>query len=268
MKVALIQICSGLEPDHNLEKINRFITQAKREEPELKAVYLPEVFYSMSDGTKPTPYLVAEGNEHYKKIQEIAIQNNICVLGGTAATEHTPKVLNRCYNFSEVGESLGTYDKIHLFAVELKGSEKSTVINEADVYSCGSKLNMINVEGFNIGLSICFDVRFPELYREYQAMGADIFSISSAFTVPTGKAHWETLLRARAIENQAYVIACGQWGQHNSKLSTYGHSMIIDPWGEIIANCGEGEGYAIAEISKDRLDKVRTRMDISKRLTT
>lgn len=268
MKVALIQICSTLNPSENIDKINRFIIKAKTEEPGLEAVFLPEVFYSMSDGTKPTPYLVEATNEHFEIIRAISMNHNLYVLGGTAATKVGDKVINRNYNFSPSGELIGTYDKIHLFSVNLKGTEKNTIIDEADVYSKGHDLKTINVNNFKIGLSICFDLRFPELYREYHKENVDILSISSAFTVPTGKAHWEVLLRARAIENQAYVIACDQWGQHNKKLSTYGHSMIIDPWGEVIANCEKGEGFACAELSMDKLNKIRTRMNVARQLPT
>lgn len=265
MKVALIQITSVLDPKVNLEKIDNLIELAKTHEPKLKGVFLPEVFYSMSDGTKPTPYLIEDNNEHYQNIQEISQKHQVYILGGTAATKVGDKIINRSYNFSPSGELITTYDKIHLFAVNLQGKTKSTVINEADVYSSGSELKTFNLEDFKVGLSICFDLRFPELYREYYKQGVDIISISSAFTVPTGKAHWETLLRARAIENQAYVIACDQWGQHNEKLSTYGHSMIIDPWGKVIANCGEGETFAIADIDLELIQKIRTRMDVSPR---
>ena len=121
---------------------------------------------------------------------------------------------------------------------------------------------MIEIEGFKLGLSICFDLRFPELFRSYSSQGATVLSISSAFTVPTGKAHWHTLVRARAIENQCYVIASAQWGKHNEKMSTFGHSLIVDPWGEILADAEEGEKIIFGELSLDKIKSVRERLDV------
>ncbi len=267
MKLAIIQISSVLDPVKNLQKIDALIEEAKVSEPSLEAVFLPEVFYSMSDGTAPTPYLVEDGNEHFHNIKAIAQKHNVHLLGGSAATKENGKILNRSYNFNNKGELLTTYDKINLFAVNLKGKKKSTVLDEAQVYTAGSQLKTFELAGFKFGLSICFDLRFPELYRKYYAEGVNVFTISSAFTIPTGKAHWETLVRARAIENQAYVIACDQWGVHNDKIQTYGHSLVVDPWGEIIASIDEGEGFAICELTKERIDHIRTRMDMTSRLT-
>lgn len=261
MKVAIIQICSSLDYKENLKKINDYIIQAKSNE-DIDAVFLPEVFYSMSDGTKPTPYLIEDGNEHYKNIQKLAIDNNVYLLGGSAATLEDGKVFNRAYQFSPEGEDLGKYDKRKLFAINLKGEDKAN-LNEAKVYSAGNVGKTLKVNGFTFGLSICFDLRFPEIYREYFKQGVEVFTISSAFTVPTGKAHWETLLKARAIENQSYVIAANQWGEHNEKIKTYGHSMIIDPWGEKLIEISEGEGYITANLSKNRIEKVRERMNIN-----
>ena len=121
---------------------------------------------------------------------------------------------------------------------------------------------MIEVNQFKIGLSICFDLRFPELFRNYSSQGANVLSISSAFTVPTGKAHWHTLVRARAIENQSYVVASAQWGKHNDKMSTFGHSLVVDPWGEVLVDAEEGEKIVFAEFSLDRIKSVRERLDV------
>ena len=266
MKIAIVQISSVLDPLENLKKIDHQLQLAKKEAPDLEAVFLPEVFYSITDGTQVTPYLVEEGNEHYEAIRNIAIRHNIYLLGGTATTKENGRILNRSYNFSPKGELLKFYDKIHLFAVDLKEKTKNTCIDESRIYSSGGELKTLDLKEFKLGLTICFDLRFPELFRKYFAMGVNVFTVSSAFTVPTGKAHWKTLLKARAIENQSYVIACGQWGKHNAKIETWGHSMVIDPWGEIIAECGQGEGYAICELSLECINHIRGRLDMSSRL--
>ncbi len=260
MKIGVIQLQSGLEPAINLGKITKFLSEAKAQGAQ--AVFLPEVFYSMSDGTKPTPYLVDGKNEHYLEIQNLAKNSGLYILGGSAATNVDGKIMNRSYNFAADGSEIALYDKINLFSVDLSKHTSQTVIDESRVYTAGKTPQMIDLCDFKIGLSICFDLRFPELFRSYSSQGANVLSISSAFTVPTGKAHWHTLLRARAIENQSYVIASAQWGQHNERMSTYGHSLVVDPWGEVLADAGEGEKIIFAELDKEKLDVIRSRLNV------
>ncbi len=260
MKVGVVQLQSVLEPETNLATIRKFLTQAKAENA--KAVFLPEVFYSISDGTKPTPYLVEGKNEHYEAIRSLARDSELYILGGTAATLLDGKVMNRSFNFDPQGNDLGFYDKMNLFSCDLSKHPSNTIIDEGKVYTPGTTPNMIEIEGFKLGLAICFDLRFPEVFRSYSHQGANLLSISSAFTVPTGKAHWHTLVRARAIENQCYVMASAQWGKHNEKLSTFGHSLIVDPWGEILADGGEGETIIFVELSLEKIKSVRERLNV------
>lgn len=266
MKAAILQLTSGLEPGPNLKRIQELIDAAKKQDPDIKAIFLPEVFYSMSDGRSPTPFLIENGNEHYRAISQLAKENSVCLLGGSAATKRGDEIVNRSYNFSANGDLIAQYDKIHLFTIDLK--RESTVLDESKVYSPGNKLVDFKLEGFHFGLSVCFDLRFPEVFREYYARGVNVFSISSAFTVPTGKAHWLTLLKARAIENQSYVIASDQWGDHNENIKTWGHSYVIDPWGEVIAEIPEGEGFACFELDQGLISKIRGRMTMQKRQFT
>lgn len=257
MKVGIVQLTSVLDPNQNLQKIRRFLSDAKSAGCE--AVFLPEVFYSMSDGNGATPYLIDGQGEHYQAIRNLAIECGIAILGGTAATKdpNSDKVLNRSYNFSPDGADLGHYDKIHIFACDVERDGKRVVLDEGKVYSAGSEMKLIKFQEMVIGASICFDIRYPEMYREYRKMGANVLSIPAAFTVPTGEAHWETLVKARAIENQCFVIAPGQWGIHNEKIQTFGHSMIVDPWGRVLANAEEGEKLITAELDFSLIDFVR-----------
>lgn len=260
MKIAVIQLCSVLDPAINLAKIRKLLQEAK--ENGAVAAFLPEVFYSLSNGLSATPYLVEGKNEHYQAIRQLAVDSGLYLLGGSAATLVDGKVMNRSYNFSPSGEDLGFYDKMNLFAVDLSKHPSNTIIDEARVYSRGNRPQMLKMGDFNLGISICFDLRFPELFRSYSYQGANVLSVSSAFTVPTGKAHWHVLLRARAIENQCYVIASAQWGQHNERISTYGHSLIIDPWGEVIADAGEGEKVIYGTLDTKRIEDVRARLNV------
>lgn len=260
MKIGVIQLQSVLDPAINLEKIRGFMIEARANNVE--AIFLPEVFYSISNGMQPTPYLVEGKNEHYLAIQKLASDFSMYLIGGSAATKVGDKIMNRAYNFAPNGEELLSYDKINLFAVDLSKHPSNTVVDEKRVYSEGNTPRMLEIGNHKIGLAICFDLRFPELFRSYSFQGANVLSIPAAFTVPTGKAHWHTLQRARAIENQAYVVASAQWGVHNERISTYGHSLIIDPWGEIIADAGEGEKIIYGNLDLEKLEGIRSRLNV------
>lgn len=268
MQIGLIQMTSVLDYKVNLEYIDNQINILKNKAPNLSAVFLPEVFYSISDGTRATPHLIEGENEHYTNIKNIAIKHGVYLLGGSAATKLDDKVINRAFNFSPEGELLNFYDKIHLFSVCLKSEMSSTVIDESKVYTCGSELKTLEVGDFKFGFSICFDLRFAEMYRKYYGLGVNVITVPSAFTRPTGAAHWESLIRARAIENQSYVIAANQCGEHNDKIKTYGHSMVVDPWGEIIAACADKPESIICELDIKLIEKVRTRINMSSKLLT
>lgn len=254
MKIGVIQMNSKLDPAPNLEFIKLKVEEGKRQGVE--TFFLPECFYSMSDGLAPTPYLVDGEDEHFKAIQNIAENSEVALLAGSAATLLGGKVINRNYNFSKAGTELNHYDKIHLFNCALKDKK----INESDIYTPGNLPQLLEYEGLKIGLGICFDVRFSKMAHDYRMLGANVLTYSSAFTIPTGKAHWHTLLRARAIENQCYVIAPAQWGRHNDRIQTFGHSLVVDPWGEVLVDGGEGEMLLITEIDLNLVADVRQRI--------
>lgn len=254
--VAALQMCSVLDFEINLKKIRGLLKEAKF----LGAthVFLPEAFYSMSDGLEATPFLV-EGfsGDHFENIKNLAVQSGLYILGGSAATKVDGKIYNRSYNFSPQGENLGNYDKINLFSCELEKNGETKKIDESIIYSAGSERKMIEAKELKIGLSICFDLRYPEMYRQYAREGVNVLSISSAFTIPTGKAHWHTLVRARAIENQCFVVASAQWGRHNDRIQTFGHSLIVSPWGDILGDAKDSERVVVAELDLDEMAKIR-----------
>ncbi len=251
MRIAVLQLNSVLDFRTNLETIRGLMKEAKAQGAE--AAFLPEVFYSMSDGLTPTPHLIDGANLHYQEIKKLATDFGIALIGGSAATALNGKVVNRAYNFDKHGRDLGHYDKINLFACDLPDKK----ISEAKNYTAGKDYKIVELDSKKIGLGICFDMRFSEMGLHYRMNGAEILTYPAAFTVPTGKAHWHTLLKARAIENQCFVVAAAQWGSHNDKMQTYGHSLVVDPWGEVLMDLADGVKVGVVNLDFSKVDLVR-----------
>jgi predicted amidohydrolase len=161
---------------------------------------------------------------------------------------------NTCAVFGSDGALLARYRKIHLFDVDL---QDGTRLAESSATTSGSAPELFDVKGFRVGLSICYDLRFPELYRALVARGAEVLLVPAAFTLHTGKDHWHVLLRARAIESQCWVVAAAQWGKHPKGRASYGHSMIVDPWGVVVAECSNRVGFASADVDGDLIAETR-----------
>jgi deaminated glutathione amidase len=254
--IGVIQLTSTEDYKSNLSKIESYLESAKKSSCSI--VFLPECFYCFGDSKAPPAHLVDSDNEHYKNIQSLASKYSVALIGGSAATKSPEGIKNRVYNFSKEGSDLGSYDKMNLFSCELvSDSGKVRKIKESDIYHPGDKQQLIDCQDIKIGLGVCFDLRFPDFAKYYRDQKASILTFSSAFTVPTGKAHWEVLLRARAIENQLFVIASAQVGKNNSQVTTYGHSMVIDPWGEVLLDMKEEEGISFVDIDLSMIEKVR-----------
>lgn len=245
---------SVLDCKVNLAKIRGFLKEAKSQGAE--AAFLPECFYSMSDGLNKTPYYVTKDNEHFKHIQNLALEFGIALLGGSAITMENGHTFNRAYNFSASGEYHSHYDKCHLFACNIG----KTQLNEAQMYDAGESGEVLDYGEFKIGFGICFDIRFSEFALNYFKQGVNLLTFPAAFTIPTGKAHWHVLNRARAIESQSFVISAAQWGVHNDRIKTYGHSLVISPWGEILYDAGSGENVHVMEISIGNVASVRQKI--------
>ena len=250
-----IQLSAGDDLQANLNRTASLIEEAA--EAGSRLLLLPENF-SFMGATEEAKFDVAEPQDSSSVLtflSEQARQHNIAIIGGSVLLKFTGnnRVRNCCPVFSAQGELLAYYDKIHLFDAVLPNEKYS----ESNIVESGSQPKMVEIDHWKLGLSICYDLRFPELYRHYSAHGCNIITVPAAFTVPTGKAHWETLLRARAIENQCYVLAAGQHGTHPGERKTWGHSMIIDPWGETVAHIEDGDGIITAELSLNKLNAVR-----------
>lgn len=198
-----------------------------------------------------------------KSIASLARKYQVTIAAGSLPiyNEETGKFTNSCCVYSCEGLKLSQYNKIHLFDVSVNDDENS--YSESRYTHAGNQTNLVTVNGINIGLTICYDLRFPELFRQLRVQGADVIIVPSAFTKVTGKAHWEVLLRARAIENQVYIVAAGQTGLHPNGRETWGHSMIISPWGEILSSLEVETGHTSADICLSEISKIRRAMPVA-----
>ena len=251
---AAIQMTTGADKPANLAKAERLIRLAAVRGA--RVVGLPEVFnWRGPRADEPAAAESLEG-ETLTLMAQLARELEINLLAGSI-TEHAQGEVKR-YNtsvlFGPDGKQLAVYRKIHLFDVDLPGR---VTIKESDAKLSGHETVTAATELGTVGLSICYDLRFPELYRRLAFAGARILAIPSAFTFPTGEAHWEVLMRARAIENQCYVIAPAQFGPNVHGFSDYGNSMIVDPWGRVLARAPDQEGVIIAPLDMEYLEKVR-----------
>ncbi|MBS0380588.1 MAG: carbon-nitrogen hydrolase family protein [Proteobacteria bacterium] len=257
MKAAAIQMTSGPDVPANLAQAQALIEAAAEAGAQLVA--LPENFSFM--GLKDADKRAVAEPEGAGPVQDFlaatARRYKVWIIGGTTPLRagSDGRVAQASLVYDADGERAARYDKIHLFDVDIPGRAES--YRESAHVTPGGRTTVIDTPFGRLGLSVCYDVRFPELYRHLSADGAQILSIPSAFTSPTGRAHWETLLRARAIENLCYVIAPAQSGFHPSGRETYGDSMIVDFWGRILRRVPRGTGFAIAEIEPARQAQVR-----------
>ena len=252
-RVAAVQMVSAPELAANLEAAGRLIAAAAAGGARLVA--LPENFYCI--GRHESDKVALAEPDGRGPIQEFlarsAREHGVWLVGGTAplACADRSRIRSACLVFDDSGRRVARYDKMHLFRFT-SGDER---YDEARTLEAGERPLALDSPFGRLALSVCYDVRFPELYRTLGAF--DAMFVPSAFTVPTGSAHWQTLLRSRAIENQAYVIAPAQGGRHAGERRTYGHSMIVDPWGEVLAEQAEGEALVLAELDSARIAEVR-----------
>lgn len=251
---AAVQMLATSEKDENLAEAERWIRLARDRGASLVA--LPEVFNWRGRPDSERSHAEAIPGPTSHRMKELARELGIYLLAGSIAerVEGELKVYNTSLLFGPGGEMLARYRKLHLFDVELGEGVK---MSESNQRQPGDQVVVSDTPLGPMGLSICYDLRFPELYRRLVANGAKLVFVPSVFTVPTGQAHWEILLRARAIENQLYLIAPDQTGPHPASMEAYGHSMIVDPWGRILARRAAGPGVICAEIDLDYLDRLR-----------
>lgn len=259
---AVVQMTSGPDVSANLARASALVRQAVARGARL--VVLPENFAYFADegGKSAVAERFAPGEMPTGPIGlaacALSLETGAWIVWG-GAPELTDEASTRTHNTSFVtsprGEVVARYRKVHLFDVALP--DGSTYC-ESRAVAPGRDVVVVETPAGPVGLSICYDVRFPELYRALVSQGATVLTVPAAFTVPTGRDHWHVLLRARAIESQCHVLAAAQWGAHANGRQTYGHALIADPWGTVLAECGDGEGIAVAEIDPARTERVRS----------
>lgn len=262
-RIAAIQMVSGTSLADNLDQAEKLLAAAAQQGAELAV--LPETFAVFAASQQQ-----ALGQEEAfgeavisQFLSEQAKKHQLWIVGGTIPIAQSPgesKSYAACLVFNAEGELCARYNKMHLFDVEV-GDEQGSY-RESDTFVAGNELVVVDTPVGRLGLSVCYDLRFPELYRALFAKGVDLIAVPSAFTLKTGKAHWLPLLQARAIENQCYIIGANQGGRHSEKRETSGDSVIINGWGEVLAHRDKGPGCIVADMDVDGLNAIRRSMPI------
>jgi nitrilase len=260
MKIAALQMVSTPDVARNLDSAARLVAQAAAQGAQIAA--LPEYFCFMGAHDRDKLAIAeAPGDGPLQTfLAQQAREHRLWLIGGTIPLRcgAPDRVRNSCCVYGPEGQPVARYDKLHLFRYTNDAGED---YDEGRVLQAGDAPVTAELAGWRTGFSVCYDLRFPELYRSMMSPPCDLLSVPAAFTYTTGQAHWELLLRARAVENQCYVIAAAQGGRHENGRRTWGHSLVIDPWGEVLAVCeADGEGVAIAEVDKARIADVRRQL--------
>jgi predicted amidohydrolase len=258
-RIAVFQARSGIDPAVNAAALADAVGEAAAGGAEM--LFTPEMSGMLdSDRERAGGTVKPEADdEALKAVRRAANERNIWVqLGSLALRGAGDRLVNRAFVIDSDGEIRGRYDKIHLFDVDLPTGESW---RESAVYDGGQRPVLVRGTPVGaLGLTICYDVRFPALFERLSEAGAEIIAVPAAFTVPTGKAHWEILLRARAIEAGLFIVAAAQGGSHEDGRTTYGHSLVVDPWGEVLLDAGDRQGVHFAEIDLGRISEVRSRV--------
>jgi predicted amidohydrolase len=259
LSVAAVQLSSQDNLDSNLAEVRVQVASARARGASL--VVLPENFAVMGGGEDKKRALaetIGDGPIS-RTLSALAKEHQLTIIGGgmPERSDDADRPFNTLVAYGPSGDELARYRTVHLFDVDLADGTK---LRESDATTAGDEPCVVDVAGVPVGLSICYDLRFPELYRRLVDKGARVIVVPAAFTLTTGKDHWHVLLRARAIENQVFVVAAAQWGKHPQGRATYGKSLVCDPWGDVLSQAPEGIGLAMATLDFARQDAVRAQL--------
>lgn len=260
LSCAVVQLQSGDDLEANLRAVRHGVAEVARRGARL--VVLPENFayFGTEDGRAAMAEDLDAGNGPIARcLAEVCRQHSVYVIGGgmPEVSAEPQRPYNTCVVYGPEGQLLARYQKIHLFDVTLPSGD---TMCESRATTPGQTAVVVDIEGHKVGLSVCYDLRFPMLYAELRRRGASVLVVPAAFTQQTGQDHWRPLLQARAIENQCWLLAAGQWGVHPGARTTYGHSVIIDPWGTVVAESPNRPGFALGVVDQTAVQMVRERI--------
>lgn len=255
MKIGLIQTNTQNDKEQNLAFIEAAIDKVVEEGADL--ITLPETFAYLGPDEGLRENAEEIDGPTLNRLRVKAREKGVFIHCGSILEKRGERIFNTSVVFNREGKTVAQYSKIHLFDIETPGG---VVYRESDVVSAGSEVVTFDCEGRTVGLAICYDLRFPELFRKLAEMGASLILVPAVFTLMTGKDHWEPLLRARAIENLCYVAAAGNWGICPPKYTSWGHSMVVNPWGTVIAQAGDCATTVMAELDFGLLEDIRKKL--------
>lgn len=258
-RIAVLQMTSGIDPDANSRTIVAGLAEAKQGGAAM--LFTPEMSGLLDrDRTRATTHIVREEDDRVlSAVRDAAAREGVwAAIGSLAVLREDGRWANRAFVIDAGGEIVARYDKIHMFDVDLASGESW---RESNAYAPGESVVTVETPAGRLGLAICYDIRFPALFEALGQARCDLIAVPAAFTVPTGQAHWHLLQRARAVEASAYVVSAGQVGRHEDGRSTYGHSVVVDPWGDVLVDLGgDAAGLAFAGIDPARLAEVRAQL--------
>lgn len=263
MRAAILQSCTGIDPEVSANILTSAIAKASADGADM--LFTPEMSGVLDrNRSRSAAVIVTEEEDRVlAAVREAAAKAGLWMHLGSLALRSgkgdDDRLVNRGFVIDGSGEIRARYDKIHLFDIDLPSGESW---RESSAYAPGERAVVVDTPWGKLGLSICYDLRFPDLYQALSNAGATMLAIPAAFTVPTGEAHWHVLQRARAIESSCWVIAAAQSGQHEDGRATYGHSLVVDPWGEAILDMGTAPGVGHAEIEEGRITEIRARIPV------
>ena len=260
MRIGLVQMTSGVDPDANADAIIDALEAARADGADM--LFSPEMALLLDrDRERSAPHVVAEAdNAGVQRLRDAAARTGLWLaLGSLPVSTADGNRRNRSLLITPDGSIAARYDKLHLFDVDLQSGERW---RESNLYESGDAAVTADVGSMCLGLSVCYDLRFPALYQALSAAGANVLAVPAAFTVPTGKAHWHTLLRARAIENACYVVAAAQTGHHADGRDTFGHSLVVDPWGRVVLDMGSETGVGFATLDMAAVADARRQIPV------
>ena len=263
LSVSIIQMLVEKNKKNNLKKAKKLIEKSLKDKPDI--IILPEMFNCPYDISYFSDFSEKEEGETWTFLSQIAKKNDTYIIGGSIPEKHNHKIYNTSYIFDKQGKQIGKYRKTHLFDIDV---ENGQYFCESDVLSPGNYTEIVSIEGIDVGILICYDIRFPEISRKLAINGAKLIVVPAAFNMTTGPLHWELLFRARALDNQIFLIAVSQARNYSSNYISYGNSLICDPWGKVIQRLSEKEGILSCKINLSEINKVRNQIPVLKHLRT